>query len=115
MTLTGIIDGASLKLSNNEWYDAYLLQIDDNGVQSNPNIFREYESVLPHKLVEDNPEDYLNYKGSLLLPWQEEDLRNSKGGGSSDKELDELRTEVADLKILVEKQSKLLEELTNKK
>lgn len=108
-----IINYNTLEESNNEYYDCCIHDIDKNNVQYNLNNFREYESVLPHEEVEESPEKYVDYKGSLPLPWEEEN--NRKGGSSSSNDLDKLQNEVDELKALVEKQSKLLEELTNSK
>ena len=113
--MNAIIDYNILENSNNEYYDAYIHDIDENNVQSTLNVFREYESVLPHEEVEANPEKYIDYKGSLLLPWEVEEVNTRKGGSSSSDDLDKMQKEIDELKELLEKQSKLLEELTNNK
>ena len=111
--MNAIIDYNILENSNNEYYDAYIHDIDENNVQSTLNVFREYEKVLSHEEVEDNPRQYVDYKGSLLLPWEE--VSDRKGGSSSSDDLDKMQKEIDELKELLEKQSKLLEELTNNK
>lgn len=102
-----------LEESNGEYYDCCIHDTDENNVQYNLNNFREYESVLPHEEVEANPEKYIDYKGSLPLPWEE--VSDRKSGGSSSDDLDKMQKEIDELKELLEKQSKLLEELTNSK
>ena len=111
--MNAIIDYNILENSNNEYYDAYIHDIDENDVQSTLNVFREYEKVLSHEEIEANPERYVDYKGSLPLPWEE--VNDRKGGSSSNDDLDKMQKEIGELKELLEKQSKLLEELTNSK
>ncbi len=106
--MQALININTLEESNGEYYDCCIHDTDENNVQYNLNNFREYESVLPHEEVEANPEQYLEYKGSLLLPWED------AGGGSSSDDLDKMKNEIAELKALLEQQNKIIDALVNK-
>lgn len=109
--MKAIINYNILEESNNEYYDCWIHDVDKNNVQYNLNNFREYESVLPHKEVESNPEKYVDYKGSLSLPWKE--VSNRKSGSSSGDDLDKMQKEIDELKALVEKQGEIIKSLNS--
>lgn len=89
----------------NKSYIAYINEIDENRIIIPTNSFYEYEDILNSNLVQNEPEKYLTYKGSLKLPWEEEEVLTKSSNNidieSLNKRITELENQVGTLDKLL--------------